>query len=375
MLPKTLAPALAAALLLCGAAEAAEIRVGIRLGTPSFRLRTDGEVFVRDVRSGRRYLLVQKSPYEITPAGGLVKVAGETLGAEITLEPKEGDLGVKINGVFYRGRLVVKTTPEGLLNVIEHLHIEDYLEGVLPVEMSPGSPLEALKAQAVASRSYATRRLNPSRDYDVTADVNSQVYNGRNNVNDRIRTAVRKTRGQVLTYKGEVVTAFFHANCGGHTASSTAAWGENVKRPLYGVKDPFCASSRHSSWKLYIPERDLLSFIQKQGSTSLSLKRVRVAKKDRSGRALRVAFDTEKKTHYVEGRTMRSAFGNQDFRSTYITAISPTSGGWLFQGRGWGHGVGMCQSGAMAMAKSGRDYRRILRHYYPGAAITAPRKR
>ncbi|MEW5906896.1 MAG: SpoIID/LytB domain-containing protein [Elusimicrobiota bacterium] len=366
----TLAPALAAALLLCGAAEAAEIRVGIRLGTPSFRLRTDGEVFVRDVRSGRRYLLVQKSPYEITPVGGLVRVAGETLGPEISLDPKEGDLGVKINGVFYRGRLAVKATPEGLLNVVEHLDIEDYLEGVLPVEMSPGSPLEALKAQAVASRSYAMKRLSPSRDYDVTADVNSQVYNGRNNVNGRIRTAIEKTRGQVLTYKGKIVTAYFHACCGGHTASSTAAWGEDIYKPLYGVKDPFCASSRHSSWQLYIPERDLLSFIQKQGSTSLSLKKVRVAKKDRSGRALRVAFDTEKKTHYAEGKAVRTAFGNSDFRSTLITSVTPTSGGWLFKGRGWGHGVGMCQAGAAAMANNGRDYKRILRHYYPGASIT-----
>lgn len=366
----TLASALAAALLCCGEAEAAEIRVGIRLGTPSFRLRTDGEVFVRDLRSGRRYLLVQKSPYELTPMDGAVRVAGETLGPEISLEPKNGDLGVKINGVFYRGRLAVKTTPEGLLNVVEHLDIEDYLEGVLPVEMSPGSPLEALKAQAVASRSYAMKKLTPSRDYDVTADVNSQVYNGRNNVNGRIKTAIEKTRGQVLTYKGRIVTAYFHACCGGHTASSTAAWGENVYKPLYGVKDPFCSTSRHSKWQLYIPERDLLSFIQKQGSTALNLKRVRVAKEDKSGRALRIAFDTEKKTHYAEGKAVRSAFGNSDFRSTYITSVSPTSGGWLFKGRGWGHGVGMCQSGAATMANKGRNYKRILRHYYPGASIT-----
>lgn len=364
------APLLAAFLLLCGTAEAADIRVGIRLGTDSFRLRTDGQVFVRDLRSGRRYLLVERSPYEITPLDGVVRVAGETLGPEISLEPKEGDLGVKINGVFYRGRLAVKATPDGLLNVVEHLDIEDYLEGVLPVEMSPGSPLEALKAQAVASRSYAMKKRTPSRDYDVTADVNSQVYNGRNNVNGRIRTAIKKTRGQVLTYKGKIVTAYFHACCGGHTASSTAAWGEKIYKPLYGVKDPFCSSSRHRNWKLYIPERDLVSFIQKQGSTALKLNRVRVAKKDKSGRALRLGFDTDSKTHYVEGRVMRSAFGNSDFRSTYITSISPTSGGWLFKGRGWGHGVGMCQAGAAALANKGRDYKRILRHYYPGASLT-----
>ena len=197
-----------------------------------------------------------------------------------------------------------------------------------------------------------------------------QVYNGTSKINARIIEAVTSTRGEVLKYKGKLITAFFHACCGGHTASAKSAWGEDVTKPLYGVADPFCSPSNHYRWEVYVPAADLLKFIQTRGSTALKIKGVRVYKKDRSGRASTLRFTTDRGATDVPVTELRKHLGNYEFRSTFITRISPVNGGYEFGGRGWGHGVGMCQEGAKYMAMKGRPYKKILRHYYPGVSIT-----
>ncbi|MHB0996065.1 MAG: SpoIID/LytB domain-containing protein [Elusimicrobiales bacterium] len=364
-------------LLSCPAAPAADgkddgiprIRVALYRGSPAIKLKTSSRIYVLEVKSGQKYLLLENSAYEIKPGEGGILVGTQRLTSPVKLLAADGHERIRLGGNLYKGDILLRATPEDRLDIIEYLSIEDYLYGVLPVEMSPDWPLEALKAQAVASRTYALRFINPSKDYDVTNGVEMQVYNGTTMVNSHIIEAVNSTRGEVLKYKGKLLTAFFHANCGGHTASSKAAWGADILKPLYGVPDPFCKPSGNSRWELFVPSSDLLRFIQSLGSTALKVKGLKVRQKDRSGRALSFSVATDSGNFTIKASDMRKRLGTREFRSTLITRISPVKGGYELAGRGWGHGVGLCQDGAKYMAYKGRTYKRILRHYYPGAAI------
>lgn len=351
------------------AGEPQRIRVAIIRGTPSLKLRTSGKIFVTELKTGEKYQLLPKAQYEIRSSGGLILVAGQQLSSPVKLLAGEGEDRMRLGNRLYKGDIILMNSGGGRLDIIESLSVEDYLCGVLPAEMSPGWPLEALKAQAVASRTYALKQINSSKDYDITGGVEMQVYIGAAVPDPRIIKAVKATRGEVLRYRKKLITAFFHACCGGHTASVNSAWGEEVIRPLAGIADPFCSESAHYRWELVVPSKDMLAFIQEQGSTALKLKSVRPHKKDRSGRTISFKFSTDQGTFVATSKEMRRHFDNFEFKSTYITGITPVRGGYRFTGRGWGHGVGMCQDGAKYMAYRGKNYRKILRHYYPGASI------
>ncbi|HAF95358.1 MAG: hypothetical protein A2021_00920 [Elusimicrobia bacterium GWF2_52_66] len=348
-----------------------KIRVAIARNSPSIKLKTSAKTYLVEVKTGQKYLLLANASYDIKRAGEQsLSVADQTLSSPIKLLSADGSEKVRLGGNIYKGDILINAVPGGRLNIIEYLPLEDYLYGVLPSEMSAGWPLEALKAQAVASRSYAVKNLAPGKDYDVTDGIDTQVYNGTKGINSRILEAVNATRGEVLKYKGKIVTAFFHACCGGHTGSARAAWGEEVGKPLSGVSDPFCSGSFHHKWHLGISVADMLSFIQAKGSTALKIKGIRLYKKDRSGRVITVLFVTDQGKLQVKVTDIRKRFGNSDFKSLYLTSVVREGGYFEFSGRGWGHGVGMCQEGAKEMAKRGMSYKKILRHYYPGASIT-----
>lgn len=345
------------------------IRVALARSSASLKLKTAARIYVQEVKSGQKYLLLEYAAYEVRPSGAGIAVAGQELSSPIKLLASDGQERIRLGASLYKGDILIKVNAEGKLDIIEYLSLEDYLYGVLPSEMSADWPLEALRAQAVASRTYALRHANPSKDYDMTNGVDTQVYTGTSKIAPRIIEAVNSTRGEVLKYKGKLITAFFHACCGGHTGSVKSAWGEPVIRPLYGIQDPFCSPSSHYRWECYLSSAELLKFIQQQGSTALKIRSLKVDKKERSGRAASFIFSTDEGSKVVDARALRSRFGTFEFRSTYITAIVPVKGGYEFSGRGWGHGVGMCQDGAKFMAYKGRSYRKILSHYYPGAAI------
>lgn len=315
-------------------------------------------------------MLLENAAYEVRPSGKGISVAGQELTSPIKLLPGEGQERVRLGKHLYKGDIVIMTTAEGKLDIIEYLPLEEYLYGVLPFEMSPSWPLEALKAQAIASRTYALKHINLARNYDVSNGVEKQVYNGSSAINKRVTEAVDSTRGMVLRYRGKLVTAFFHACCGGHTASAKAAWGDDVSKPLYGITDPYCKPSSHYRWSLFISSSELLKMVQAMGSTTLQVRNIKISSKDKSGRALKFRIYTTKGYTTVQAGDMRKRFGTSDFKSTYITSIRSVNDGFRFSGRGWGHGVGMCQDGAKYMALKGMSYKRILHHYYPGAAIT-----
>ncbi|HAH31944.1 MAG TPA: hypothetical protein DCL44_06495 [Elusimicrobia bacterium] len=377
---KMLRLVLSLAFAFCGSAKASDgapdhsgpsIRVAIARNSPPIKLKTSVKTYVNEVKTGRKYLLLANSSYEVKSLGTLsILVANQTLSSPIKLSSEDGSEKLRLGGNIYKGAILIRAGPSGGLDIIEELPLEDYLYGVLPVEMSPSWPLEALKAQAVASRSYAAKNINPAKDYDISNGAEMQVYKGTKGINSRILEAVNSTRGEVLKYKGRLITAFFHACCGGRTSSAKASWGEDVVKPLEGVGDPYCSDAAHYQWSLHVAYEDLLTFIQNSGSTALKIKSIRIYKKERSGRTATLLFNTDQGKFQLSAGELRKRFGSNSFKSTYITHIKEGKSGYEFYGRGWGHGVGLCQEGAKEMAARGKNYKKILKHYYPGASIT-----
>ena len=347
------------------------IRVAIITEASSLSLKTSNKIYVYDIKSNQRYMLLADSKYEISAQSGeIIRVAGQNLYSPIKLISPNGEERIKIGGHTYRGEIILHSDAKENLTIVENVPLEDYIGGVLSFEMSPKWPLEALKAQAVASRTFAIKNLRPDDLFDITSGVEKQVYKGQQKVNPRIIKAVNSTRGEVLIHKGKPFKTYFHSCCGGHTANNRVAWQETALKPLKGVKDIYCRNSKHYKWNLYISTKDLLAFIQKKGSMALRIRSVRVFKKSGSGRAISIRFSTDRKSFTAKTYDIRKYFGTTDFRSTYITRISKKKRGYKIYGRGWGHGVGMCQEGAKIMARKGRNYKRILRHYYPHAKLS-----
>ncbi len=345
-----------------------QIRVALIRNAENLSLATKGRLYLFEKPTGEKYQLLPDSNYLMKPKGNKIKIDGKSLYPPITLIPPEGEERIKINSQSYAGEITI-SIEDSLLCIVENVPIENYLAGVLPFEMSPLWPLEALKAQAVVSRTFAIKNLKPDLPYDITSGTEKQVYKGINEANKRILRAIQETKGEVLTYRGELIRAYFHSCCGGHTASNYAVWGEKIIRPLRGVRDPFCRHSKKYYWQLSAGSSEILKFARQHGSKAIKIKRLRVLKKDSSGRALKLKIYTNTKPLVVRAYDLRKFLGPRHFKSTLIYRIKKTKEGFKFYGKGWGHGVGMCQEGAKAMAKKGKSYRQILRHYYPKARI------
>lgn len=346
------------------------IRILISGNNKQVTLNTYGDVIVSDA-SSRKFRLVPNATYIMKPdSDNFLYLSKEKLSSPVDFYVPDGKNFLKINGKRYRGRLTAISHKDGYINVVEEIPFEKYLMGVLAPEMGPDWPLEALRAQAVASRTYAARLIRKGSDYDIGSDTAHQVYTGMEKINDKIIQAVNSTKGEVLYYNGRMITAFFHACCGGRTTTPSSAFSGDIIKPLRGVSDPYCKTSNHYEWEIKIPQDELLSFIQKKGSTALKLNSVKIFSKDKSGRAVKLSFYTDKGVFKAETKDLRKEFGAFEFKSTFITKVEKIKKEYVFYGKGWGHGVGMCQEGAKNMAQKGFNYKKILSFYYPGARIT-----
>ncbi|MCM8765386.1 MAG: SpoIID/LytB domain-containing protein [Candidatus Omnitrophica bacterium] len=288
----------------------------------------------------------------------------------IRIQPLKAEGEIVINGRKYRGEIDVLKTEDLKLLVINHIELEEYLYGVLYHEVSLHWPIEALKAQAIASRTYALyqKMVNKDRDYDLTSDFYSQVYGGRSSERYRTTRAVKLTRGKILTYKGELFPAYFHATCGGATEDASELWNINLP-PLKGVKCDFCYQSPHYFWERFISQKDLRERLNAYGY-NFSGKILGIVPQERnlSGRIRKLLIITENGKFAISAKEFRHIFDPQVIRSTnFEVELEPD--GAIFRGYGWGHGVGLCQWGAYFMAIKGYKAEEILKFYYPGVEI------
>ena len=251
---------------------------------------------------------------------------------------------------------------------IDSVPLELYVERTVASEIYPSWPLEVLKAQAVVARTYALheRRRNADLHYDVESSVVSQRYR-EGAVPARIRAAVAQTRAEFLEYGDGPILAAFHASSGGRTASSVAVWGQPLPY-LGGVSSPDDGSPDYF-WSFEIAREDLVDAVRARGFAVGEGRIIAVTESSPSGRVQRVRVgDAE-----VTGREIRRALGGRALRSTKFELRVSDEGTVRFLGSGSGHGVGLCQWGARALADAGKSYREILAHYYPGSRLRTGR--
>jgi len=284
---------------------------------------------------------------------------------------------LKVDGREYRELLEIRLE-NGTLSVINHVGLETYLGGTVAAEMPAHWPMEALKAQAIVSRSYAWAQMRSSKNhpFDVVSDVRHQVYPGSSADKVRSVKAVRLTRGIILTLGGEPVETFFHSSCGGSTEVASNVW-PNASSRFPSVACGFCTLSPAHDWKLDVPVVELTLRLRPFGFKGSTLEDIYVLSRSESGRALSIrlsgtmnaAGDAEGDAVVLDCNTFRRIVGYSRLKSCRFTSTQ-TAGRVTFRGQGYGHGVGMCQWGARGMALKKWTAERILEYYYPGTQRT-----
>lgn len=311
----------------------------------------------------------------------------------LIFEAKSSEHPLLVSGKPYRGEIVVRPVEEGLV-VANVLRIEAYLRGVVPLEMgaSESIPMSALQAQAIAARSYALHyfgRREKEAGCDLLAGTEDQVYGGVEAERARTDEAVSGTRGVVALHEGKPIRANYCSTCGGATEANERAWpGQEAVAYLRGTRDKagsdLCAASPYFRWREQWEWSQLEAIVlarlpeevpEARGKSVGRLRDLQVVARSPSGRAERLRVVTDGGDFLVPGdrirRVVRRADGgllwSTDFERFHREGKDPCR--VTLEGRGFGHGVGMCQYGAMEFGRKGADAGRILRHYYRGVQL------
>lgn len=308
---------------------------------------------------------------QIAPAEGGIRFGKQKFSGESLTIQSQGD-GIKIGSRFYRNGIIVWRNANHTLTLVNLVELEDYLKGVLPWEVNPKWTMEVLKAQAIASRTYALFKAIENKDsrFDVSKGVMSQVYGGKNSEHSVTSEAVDATRGQILTFKGELFPAYFHSTCGGATTDAEYQWDIEPHPALKGVQCEFCRGSKHYRWEVAIPKKEILAKLKKNRIILPSLDQIDADESDRFGRIRKFKVAGGGVEHKIRANDFRLWVDPAKLKSTLIQEIRAEDDSFVFRGKGWGHGSGMCQYGAKGLSDLGYSYRDILEYYYPGSKVT-----
>jgi stage II sporulation protein D len=290
-------------------------------------------------------------------------------GQQFQLSSTDGELA--INGTPYGGTVIIESNDDQELLLINEVALERYLEGLISIELSPRWDITTMKVQAVVARTYSLfqKSLNNNKSYHLTSSVLHQLYRGISHANNNTRRAVKETRGEILTWNDLPIMAVYHSCCGGSTESSANVWG-TYKPYLEGVFCGMCTNYDGYFWKLVIPRGTFFKQLCKEGFSVCNdvASTVNVTRSS-NNRVIQLALNGNRKPTVITGNELRSVFGFSKIRSTSFIIKETDDGYFHLLGTGNGHGVGLCQWGARARARSGETYYKILQHYYPGTQI------
>lgn len=327
---------------------------------------------------------------------------------------------VEIEGSQFRGEVTAKRSSSSDMAVVNRLSLEEYLYGVVPREMPASWPLEALKAQAVAARGYAITIMGKYREdgFDLCNTVSSQVYGGYDVEQSSTNRAVDETKSMILTYNGEPIPPYYHSNSGGQTEDSENVWS-TVLPYIRGVKDPFSEGTPNSTWSVQLTLPELQAAMAKNNMDVGEIKNIRITEVSPNGRVLSLVVEGTKGKETLKKEASRSVFG---LRSTWFQVMLQGEGtiyvkskdqeapgvisphqlhvisaegskelknpaniqiyngesykgidsnpeAVLIEGKGYGHGLGMSQHGAKAMAEKNYNFKDILTHYYTDVKV------
>jgi stage II sporulation protein D len=296
-----------------------------------------------------------------------------------------------VEGVSYRGSVIVAPDQGGLFSLVNFVDVEDYLRGVVPLEVGKGGVdvAEAVKAQAVAARTYTFRKMqdNALAAFDLNATVSDQVYGGVGAEAEACSKAILDTRDQVMVYHDSLIYAYYHSTCGGRTANIEDVWNKSALGYLRSANDvngwngPFCAQSGSFTWEERWPLSALSGIVIRfsretfpQNPCTGDVRDVTVDSRFACGRVRQCSVHTSSGTFSYGGDKIRFVFrrnlpGFPILKSSIITGVTVRDGALIMKGRGYGHGVGMCQTGALGRARNGEKYDEILHAYYAGIEI------
>ncbi len=354
------------------AQAALELRVAIEDGVSQVAVGSSTKALVRDSSGRTLGEIAPMNAFLAQPKQGLVNLDHWQSG-QIWVEPTDGGY-VYIGDRWYRGRTLVVPSKKGL-TAVNYVDLEQYLYSVLGGEMNGNWPQEALKAQAVAARSYALyeRQRAGNGIYDLGDTPAWQVYRGIRDESTGTQAAVNATTGQVLIYGNQIIEAVFHSSAGGCTENVEDVWTQPLPY-LRSVREGFAEVSPVAQWAETFSRRELSKRITGVGNI-VSLQPEKVTQ---CGRIVAMRVDGDRGSRTISGEALRSAL---NLKSTLFTVVSnpasdlsktkAQSAPTEFQvvGRGFGHGLGMSQWGAYNLAQGGINYQQILQYYYKNTTL------
>jgi stage II sporulation protein D len=275
------------------------------------------------------------------------------------LGTEKGDL--LIAGTHYSGNIEVWKGSKSLY-LINELPLEAYVESVVASEVGTNWDLEALKAQAVIARTYAVyqKSRDPDSRFHLTSSVLSQVYKG-NNSQVLISFAVKETAGEILTYEGKPIEALYHSTSCGRTENPEEVFG--ISLPYLKSVETNCDMSPYCDWERKIPKEEI-----KRDLNIDELKDISIRSYTSTGRVKDLSVESDSGDSVVKATEFRKLLGWSRLPSTSFS-MKVNGNSVTFEGKGYGHGVGLCQWSALEMAKEGKNYREILSYFYPGTGL------
>ena len=357
---------------------------------------SDGSFAIECLKGGKQAVFYSSKPVKVTNSRDFIRVQNykgniiqEGLD-EVNIIPRGNNNRIHFGEKKYRG--LFKILPNGeTIRVINIIYIEDYLKGVVPPEIGKRADdeVEAVKAQAVAARTYAMAHLQQygNQPYDMKSSIIDQVYEGADVENKLVNKAVDETSGYVLFYQDKYVNAYYHSTCGGSTDDIEAVWDRKEIPYLKAVKDDeACSWSKYYNWTEYFTEAQLRGRIEQYLSSDrgrdLRIGKIRditISEKTPGGRVVKLMIHTENdiykfykdRIRWVIGRTSNPdlILPSDRFDINIERDNSGNVKNVTFHGSGYGHGIGMCQCGAIGLARQGWSYENILTKYYSGVEL------
>ena len=341
-------------------AQAVELKVAIEKEVSQVKVGSSTTAIVKDSAGRELGKLSPMSSLSAKLQGTQIAIDNSVAAKELIIEP-EDDGYVWIGDRWYRGRTQL-IRQEDSITAVNQVDLEQYLYSVVGAEAVSTWPIEALKAQAVAARSYALYKRNttPSSLFDLDTTVGTQVYKGLDSEYTTTHQAVDDTSGQIMTYQNNVILAAFHSSSGGYTENVEDVWTSPL--PYLRAVVDYDQESPVFEWQQVIPVSKIQSLIAGVGNIR-GLQPVQMTPR---GRVITMQVTGDRGTTTISGTELRQAL---DLRST-LFRVSTDGSNLKVKGRGYGHGLGLSQWGAYYLAKKGVNYDRILAHYYQNASLS-----
>ena len=341
------------------AQAALELRVAIKKNAQTVQVGSSTPAQIKDINGRVIGQVAGMNSFKSQVRNGTVNI-DKWQSSGLWLEPS-GDGVVWINDRWYRGRVLLRRQGKGLI-AINYVDLEDYLYSVVGAEAIPSWPQDALKAQAVAARTYALYKRNTSQNslFDVDTTTTTQVYKGLKSEYTTTHQAVKLTEGEVMTYNGKVILAVFHSSSGGHTENVEDIWTKPLPY-LRGVVD-YDQYSPVFNWNKTVSTSSINRLVGNVGR----IKALVPQKLTPQGRIVTMKVIGEQSSKNIKGTDIRRSL---DLRSTlFRTQLANNS--IQVSGRGFGHGLGLSQWGSQYLAQNGVSYQQILTHYYSNATLS-----